>query len=154
MEQSRHVQTVVITITVALFLIPGCEFGKPTATMSDEERLKELLKYLRENEFPLEKREAVWDKSYAIEESADGSFAHTGFVIFPLNSSDAENRAELHERNPASIYNPRCKIAMFVPGVTGPPNTPDSWTPPEHIARHAGKNSSIVMLFRRFNLTP
>ena len=145
---SRSIQEILVLVVIATGLSQGCSDGKLAST--DDERLAELLRYFRENGFPLEKRHAQWSSSYAIEQSSGGSFAHTGFVVFPPDSDDGKNIAELKDRNPASIYNTRCKIAMFWPSVTGPPNTPDDWTPAVQLTRHAEEDSAFVSLFQKF----
>lgn len=119
--------------------------------MTDSERLAQLLKYLKNHGFALEILRSADEYPSIIEKSADGGTATTGFVIFPLDSDDAANQAQLLDRNPASAYNARCKIAMFVPGISGPPDTPNDWTPPKSLEQHADRDSEIMRVFREFD---
>jgi hypothetical protein len=119
--------------------------------ITESERLSQLLKYFKSNGFALEKSRPPESVDGIIEKSDDGGMAVTGFVIFPLNSDDAANEAALLDRNPASAFNARCNIAMFVPGIWAPPNTPDGWQAPAELERHADRDSAIMQLFRKYD---
>jgi hypothetical protein len=113
-------------------------------------RLESLLNYFAANGFRLVNQTQPHRSRYIIEQAADGSMATTDFRVYDLDRDPGEIREELASISLASFYNPYCQIAMFHPGITGPPETPDGWHSPETLNRHMDRDARFTTLFQNY----
>lgn len=151
---SRLLHSNLYLLPLLIAFAPSCHPAKPKRVMTDQQRLANLLEYLRDNGFALQANPAAGENWYTIEQGEDGSAAVTGFVVFSPASEDTANQQKLLDRNLSSVYNPRCKVAMFVPGIIGPPSTPDGWKAPPELLRHANRDAAIIERFLGYDPGP